>query len=268
MRAAANNLTPVTLELGGKSPTIIAPDYSIKKAAERLLFAKCLNAGQTCVAPDYVFVPAGKVDEFIAAAKTIVSARYPDISSNDYTSIIDDKAFMRLKSTLADAVALGAKATPLVPNSNTDNTTRKFAPTVVTDVSSDMRIMQEEIFGPLLPIMTYQHMHEVLDYINAHDRPLALYLFSDNKTTQADIINKTRSGGICINDTTLHVGQHDLPFGGVGESGMGQYHGAEGFMAMSKLRPIFKQARYSSLSLLFPPYGKRFDTIMKIMLRL
>jgi coniferyl-aldehyde dehydrogenase len=268
MRAAANNLTPVTLELGGKSPTIIAPDYSIKKAAERLLFAKCLNAGQTCVAPDYVFVPAGKVDEFIAAAKTIVSSRYPDIASNDYTSIIDDKAFMRLKSTLADAVALGAKATPLVPNSNTDNTTRKFAPTVVTDVSSDMRIMQEEIFGPLLPIMTYQHMHEVLDYINAHDRPLALYLFSDNKTTQADIINKTRSGGICINDTTLHVGQHDLPFGGVGESGMGQYHGAEGFMAMSKLRPIFKQARYSSLSLLFPPYGKRFDTIMKIMLRL
>jgi coniferyl-aldehyde dehydrogenase len=154
-----------------------------------------------------------------------------------------------------------------VPNSNTDNTTRKFAPTVVTDVSSDMRIMQEEIFGPLLPIMPYQHMHEVLDYINAHDRPLGLYLFSNNKATQADIINKTRSGGICLNDTTMHVGQHDLPFGGVGESGMGHYHGAEGFMAMSKLRPIFKQAKYPPLALLFPPYGKRFDTIMKIMLR-
>ena len=129
-----------------------------------------------------------------------------------------------------------------------------------------MRVMQEEIFGPILPIMTYQHIDEVLDYINGQDRPLALYLFSDDKAMQAKVINKTRSGGVCLNETTLHVGQQDMPFGGVGESGMGQYHGAEGFMAMSKLRPIFKQARFPSLSMMYPPYGKRFDSIIKIML--
>jgi coniferyl-aldehyde dehydrogenase len=267
MRAAADNLTPVTLELGGKSPTIIAPDYSITKAAGRLLFSKCLNAGQTCVAPDYLFVPAGKVDEFIAAAKTIVNSRYPDIESTDYTSIINHTAYMRLKSTLAEAIDQGATAITLVPNSVANDATRKFPPILLTGVTAKMRVMQEEIFGPILPIITYQHIHEVLDYINSQDRPLALYLFSDDKALQEKVINKTRSGGVCLNDTTLHVGQHDMPFGGVGESGMGQYHGAEGFMAMSKLRPIFKQARYPSLSLLYPPYGKRFDKIINIMFK-
>tara|TARA_B110000967_G_scaffold32019_1_gene30451 strand:- start:564 stop:959 length:396 start_codon:yes stop_codon:yes gene_type:complete len=131
-----------------------------------------------------------------------------------------------------------------------------------------MRVLQEEIFGPILPIMTYQHIDQVLDYINSQDRPLALYLFSDDKTLQTKVINKTRSGGVCLNDTTIHVGQHDMPFGGVGESGMGQYHGEEGFMAMSKLRPIFRQAHTSALSLMYPPYGKTFDTIIKLMLRL
>ena len=268
MRAAADNLTPVTLELGGKSPTIIAPDYSIAKAAKRLLFSKYLNAGQTCVAPDYLFVPAGQVDEFVAVAKTIVSARYPDIEHQDYTSIIDDRAYMRLKSILADALEQGAIATTLVPSSVANNVTRKFPPTLLTDVTGTMRVLQEEIFGPILPIMTYQHIDQVLDYINSQDRPLALYLFSDDKTLQTKVINKTRSGGVCLNDATIHVGQHDMPFGGVGESGMGQYHGEEGFMAMSKLRPIFRQAHTSALSLMYPPYGKTFDTIIKLMLRL
>jgi len=267
MRAAADNLTPVTLELGGKSPTIIAPDYSITKAAERLLFSKCLNAGQTCVAPDYLFVPEGKVDEFITAAKAIISGRYSGIESTDYTSIINDKAYLRLKNTLADAIDQGATATVLVPNSVANDATRKFPPTLLTGVTSTMRVMQEEIFGPILPIMTYQHFDDVLHYINGQDRPLALYLFSDDKDMQAKVINKTRSGGVCLNDATLHVGQNDLPFGGSGESGMGQYHGTEGFMAMSKLRPIFKQARYTSLSMMYPPYGKTFDRIIKIMLR-
>ena len=267
MRAAADNLTPVTLELGGKSPTIIAPDYSITKAAERLLFSKCLNAGQTCVAPDYLFVPEGKVDGFITAAKAVVSSLYPDIEHADYTSIINDQAYMRLKSTLADAIDQGATATVLVPNSIANNVTRKFPPTLLTGVVGVMRVMQEEIFGPILPIMTYQHIDEVLDYINGQERPLALYLFSNDKALQAKVINKTRSGGVCLNETTLHVGQQDMPFGGVGESGMGQYHGAEGFMAMSKLRPIFKQARFPSLSMMYPPYGKRFDRIINIMLR-
>ena len=268
MRAAANNLTPVTLELGGKSPTIIAADYSITKAAERLLFSKCLNAGQTCVAPDYVFVPEGKIDEFIAASKIIISGRYTNIESADYTSIIDDRAYLRLKNTLADAIDQGATATVLVPNSHANDVTRKFPPTLLTQVKGTMRVMQEEIFGPLLPIMAYQHIDDVLDYINSKDRPLALYLFSNDKQLQDKVINKTRSGGVCLNDAALHVGQNDMPFGGAGESGMGQYHGTEGFMAMSKLRPIFKQARFSPLAMMYPPYGQKFDRIIKIMLRL
>ena len=268
MRAAAGNLTPVTLELGGKCPTIIAADYSITKAAERLLFSKCLNAGQTCVAPDYVFVPEGKVDEFVTAAKTIISGRYASIESADYTSIIDDKAYLRLKSTLADAINLGAIATVLVPNSQANEVTRKFPPTLLTQVKGTMRIMQEEVFGPLLPIMAYRHIDDVLGYINSKNKPLALYLFSNDKPLQNKVINKTQSGGVCLNDAALHVGQHDMPFGGAGESGMGQYHGIEGFMAVSKLRPIFKQARFSSLSMMYPPYGKKFDRLIKIMLRL
>ena len=268
MRAAANNLTPVTLELGGKSPTIIAADYSITKAAERLLFSKCLNAGQTCVAPDYVFVPEGKIDEFIAASKIIISGRYTNIESADYTSIIDDRAYLRLKNTLADAIDQGATATVLVPNSQANEVTRKFPPTLLTQVKGTMRVMQEEIFGPLLPIMAYQHIDDVLGYINSKDRPLALYLFSNDKQLQDKVINKTRSGGVCLNDAALHVGQNDMPFGGAGESGMGQYHGTEGFMAMSKLRPIFKQARFSPLAMMYPPYGQKFDRIIKIMLRL
>ena len=268
MRAAANNLTPVTLELGGKSPTIIAADYSITKAADRLLFSKCLNAGQTCVAPDYVFVPEGKIDEFIAASKIIISGRYTNIESADYTSIIDDRAYLRLKNTLADAIDQGATATVLVPNSQANDVTRKFPPTLLTQVKGTMRVMQEEIFGPLLPIMAYQHIDDVLGYINSKDRPLALYLFSNNKQLQDKVINKTRSGGVCLNDAALHVGQNDMPFGGAGESGMGQYHGTEGFMAMSKLRPIFKQARFSPLAMMYPPYGQKFDRIIKIMLRL
>ena len=268
MRAAANNLTPVTLELGGKSPTIIAADYSITKAADRLLFSKCLNAGQTCVAPDYVFVPEGKVNEFIAASKIIISGRYTNIESADYTSIIDDRAYLRLKNTLADAIDQGATATVLVPNSQANDVTRKFPPTLLTQVKGTMRVMQEEIFGPLLPIMAYQHIDDVLGYINSKDRPLALYLFSNDKQLQDKVINKTRSGGVCLNDAALHVGQNDMPFGGAGESGMGQYHGTEGFMAMSKLRPIFKQARFSPLAMMYPPYGQKFDRIIKIMLRL
>ena len=268
MRAAANNLTPVTLELGGKSPTIIAADYSITKAADRLLFSKCLNAGQTCVAPDYVFVPEGKIDEFIAASKIIISGRYTNIESADYTSIIDDRAYLRLKNTLADAIDQGATATVLVPNSEANDVTRKFPPTLLTQVKGTMRVMQEEIFGPLLPIMAYQHIDDVLGYINSKDRPLALYLFSNDKQLQDKVINKTRSGGVCLNDAALHVGQNDMPFGGAGESGMGQYHGTEGFMAMSKLRPIFKQARFSPLAMMYPPYGQKFNRIIKIMLRL
>ncbi|HIG36174.1 MAG TPA: aldehyde dehydrogenase family protein, partial [Oceanospirillaceae bacterium] len=199
--------------------------------------------------------------------KTIVSARYPDTSSTDDTSVIDEAAYQRLNSTLADAVALGAQTIPMITSHTSDATLRKLPPTLLTGVNDGMRVMQEEIFGPLLPIMTYTHMNDVLDYVNNHDRPLGLYLFSNNKQLQEDVINKTRSGGVCINDTTLQVSQHDLPFGGVGESGMGHYHGAEGFMTMSKLRPIFKQARKSTFSNLYPPYGARVDAFLKTFVR-
>lgn len=267
MAAAANNLTPVTLELGGKSPTIIADDYPIKTAAERFLFAKFMNAGQTCVSPDYLFVPEGKVEEFIREAQAVVSARYPDIESRDYTSIIDDAAYQRLVDTLADAERKGARVVDLVPGSRANPKTRKLPPRVLCNVTNDMRVMQEEIFGPLLPIMTYRDLDEVIDYINERDRPLALYLFSNVKQVQNRVIDATMSGGVCLNEAAAHVAQHDMPFGGVGASGMGHYHAREGFLALSKLRPIFKQAAIPSVSLLFPPYGKRFEWIIKLMMK-
>ncbi|MEH6577953.1 MAG: coniferyl aldehyde dehydrogenase [Amphritea sp.] len=268
MGAAAKNLTPVTLELGGKSPTIIAEDYPVKTAAERFLFAKYMNAGQTCVSPDYLFIPEGKLEEFVRHAQEIVSQRYPDISNSDYTSIIDDRAYERLVDTVKDAEALGAKVVNLVPGSKADPVTRKLPPQLLTSVTDEMRVMQEEIFGPLLPIKTYRSLDEVIDYINDRDRPLGLYLFSNDKKTQQKVIDSTLSGGVCINDAATHVAQHDMPFGGVGASGMGHYHAREGFLSLSKMRPVFRQGPVPWISLMFPPYGKRFDWLYKLMLKL
>jgi len=267
MATAAQYLTPVTLELGGKSPTIIADDCDLKMAAERLLFSKYLNAGQTCVAPDYLFVPRNKVDEFVGLAKEIVSGRYSTAASQDFTSIIDDKAFSRLNTVLKDAVDKGAKPINLLGESKADPDTRKIPPYLVLDSSDDMLLMQEEIFGPILPVIPYDDLDEVIAYINDNERPLALYLFSNDKAAQDRIIHNTMSGGMCLNDSMLHVGQHDMPFGGIGNSGMGHYHGEEGFIEFSKLRPIFKQAKKSGILAMAPPYGERFEkmanTIMK-----
>lgn len=268
MATAAQYLTPVTLELGGKSPTIIGEDYDVKVAAERLLYGKFLNAGQTCVAPDYVFVPRNKVDAFIEAAKAVIKARYPELTTPDYTSIIDNKSYERLNKTLADATDKGARAINLMDQVARDDRLRKIAPHIVCDVSADMMIMQEEIFGPLLPIKPYDHLEEVIDYINANERPLALYLYSNNKATQQQVIYNTLSGGMCINDSVVHVAQHDMPFGGIGNSGMGHYHGKEGFTEFSKLRPIFKQGPISGLLMMAPPYGKTFDKMYRMMLKL
>ena len=259
MATAAQYLTPVTLELGGKSPTIIADDCDLKMAAERLLFGKYLNAGQTCVAPDYLFVPRNKVGEFVELARKIVSARYPTAASQDFTSIIDDKAFSRLTAVLQDAVDKGADSINLLGEDKPDPDTRKIPPHLVLDPGDETLLMQEEIFGPILPIKPYDDLDEVIAYINSNERPLALYLFSNDKATQDKIINNTMSGGMCLNDSMLHVGQHDMPFGGIGNSGMGHYHGHEGFIEFSKLRPIFTQAKKSSLLALAPPYGKGFD---------
>jgi coniferyl-aldehyde dehydrogenase len=266
MKAAADNLTPVTLELGGKSPVIVASDFDLKTAAARILQMKTVNAGQTCVAPDYVFVPEAKLAEFIRHCRSITRARYQSIHSSDYTSIIDQPSYARLLGYLDDADAKGGTVVNLLPEVLSDQTARKIAPVLVTNVDDRMHLMQEEIFGPILPVKTYKDLDEVLDYITDRDQPLALYLFTKQRCLRSKVIEMTQSGGVAINDCGLHVAQHDLPFGGIGASGMGHYHGYEGFLEFSKLRPVFTQAAFPAFPLLYPPYGKAFDRIIRLML--
>lgn len=267
MRAAAENLTPVTLELGGKSPTIICHDFDVEEAAARILYAKYLNAGQTCLAPDYVMIPEAKRDAFVAAALRIMPARYPDTDSAQYTSLIDGKAYQRLRATLDDARAKGAEIVPLVPNATFNDELRKFPPHMILGVTEDMRVMQEEIFGPLLPVKTYQTLDEVIGYVNARDRPLGLYVFTNDQATEERLIYATISGGVTVNNCMLHVAQHDLPFGGTGASGMGQYHGYEGFLEVSKLRPVFTNPRLSILQMFYPPYTRKHRAILDFLIK-
>lgn len=267
MRTAADNLTPVTLELGGKSPTIICDDFDIETAAKRITYTKFLNAGQTCVAPDYIFVPRGKVEEFIAHAKKSVTTRYPQLSTEDFTSVVDRKSYERLSHWLDDASSKGANVEPLIAGAVSDAELQKIPPTIVSNVSDDMLIMQEEIFGPLLPIMPYDKLDDVLDFVIQRENPLALYLFTNDANIQDRVIKNTLSGGVCLNDSLFHVAQHDMPFGGVGNSGMGHYHAYEGFLEFSKLRPIFRQARFPLNRDLEPPYGNKFNTIYNLILR-
>lgn len=266
MRAAAANLTPVTLELGGKSPAIIGPGARLDHAVERILIGKGLNAGQTCIAPDYVLLPRERVTEFIDSARTTIARLYPDLASRaQYASIVSDSHYARL-STLRDAaVAAGATAHALA-NTPASATTRLFPPTLLADVSDSMRVMQEEIFGPLLPLVPYDTLDEALAYIGAHPHPLALYLFDDDRTTIDKVLAGTRAGGVSINDTILHIAQHHLPFGGVGASGMGAYHGEDGFRTFSHMKPVFHQARWNSSGLMNPPYGATFRRLLKILL--
>ncbi len=265
MRKAADYLTPVTLELGGKSPTIVCDDFDIGTAATRIVQGKLYNAGQTCVAPDYVFVPEDKVDAFIERAQATARHQYPTLDSKDLTSIIDQRAFERLQQVLDDAVGKGAKAIALLNSAESNEVQHKIAPTLLLGVQESMTAMQEEIFGPILPIKTYRHIDEVLRYINNHPRPLALYLFTHDKEVQENVLKNTLSGGVSINDCMLHVAQHDMPFGGIGNSGMGHYHGFEGFLELSKMRPIFTQSRIPGNALLTPPYGKLFNFLYKLM---
>lgn len=262
MNAATRHLTPVTLELGGKSPTILTDDFDTKTAVQRIMYAKLINSGQMCVAPDYLFVPESRVDEFIETSKAVVSKRYPEIETKDYTTIIDQKAFQRLMDTLNDARNKNAEIINLLPGAEANEKMRKLSPMIIKNVTKDMRIMQEEIFGPILPIMTYRNLDEAIDYVNDHERPLALYIFSNNKQVQNKVLQNTLSGGVTINDCAMHVPQHDLPFGGIGNSGMGQYHGYEGFAEFSKMRPVFKQAKRAVS--FAPPYGKKIKMIFNL----
>ncbi|MFI2810965.1 MULTISPECIES: coniferyl aldehyde dehydrogenase [Microbulbifer] len=269
MRSAADNLTPVTLELGGKSPAIIGPDFSLNTAAERIMFWKLLNAGQICTTVDYLFVPENSRDSFVNKARLLVQKRYPDLQSEDYTSVIDDNAYRRLWATLDDAVQKGATAIDLSNGQGRrDDPLRKFPPHLLLDVTDDMEVMQREIFGPLLPIKTYRDREEVARYINARPRPLALYPFTDDRSLTDYYVERVISGGVTVNNCILHVAQHDIPFGGVGDSGMGHYHGYEGFIAFSKLRPVFYQGPLDPLKMLMPPYGKTARKILDVMIKM
>jgi coniferyl-aldehyde dehydrogenase len=269
--AAAKNLTPVTLELGGKSPAIIDASADVAAAAGSLVFGKLLNAGQTCVAPDYLLVPQKRREEVVTALTAAASKMYPSLSDNpDYTTIINERHVSRLEALLDDAAAHGACLVPLTGATAADvqrgKAQRKMAPMLVLDATPAMRIMQEEIFGPLLPIVTYSgDVREAIAYINQRDRPLALYWYGKDTTNRDRVLEQTVSGGVTINDCVWHLSQESQPFGGVGASGMGAYHGEWGFRALSKEKPVFYQAKLNGIGLLYPPYGKTFERMLRLL---
>jgi coniferyl-aldehyde dehydrogenase len=270
MAAAAKNLTPVTLELGGKSPTIIADDIAIDDAVSRFILAKTLNAGQTCVAPDYILCPENKIAELISECKKQFVSMYPKFSENgDYGSIINQQQFQRLQAWLEDAKAKGAQIDYLAEfNSEQTKQPRKMPLTLVTNVNDEMQLMQDEIFGPLLPIIGYKSLREAITYINERPRPLALYLCSHDQQTQQTILQQTHAGGVCINDAAIQVAQDDMPFGGIGPSGMGHYHGHEGFLTFSKAKSVLIKGKMNTSKMAFPPYGKLVHKLIyKLFLR-
>ncbi|MDO5693618.1 MAG: coniferyl aldehyde dehydrogenase [Pseudomonadota bacterium] len=267
MRAASEHLTPVTLELGGKSPVVIGPGADLAHAAERILVGKLLNAGQTCIAPDYVLLPAGQQDEFVRLAREAMARLYPDLARNpDYTRIINARQYQRLTGWLGEAQAAGARVEPLadVPD---DETQRRLTPRLLIDPPASAKLMQEEIFGPLLPVLPVASVDAAIEHINQRPRPLALYVFERDRATINHVLARTTSGGATVNDTLLHVAQDDLPFGGVGPSGMGAYHGEDGFRTFSHMKPVFLQSRLAGNGLLKPPYGSLFDRMMGWMIR-
>jgi coniferyl-aldehyde dehydrogenase len=268
MANCAKNLTPVTLELGGKSPTVVAPDYPIKTAVDRIMWVKMLNAGQICTNVDYLFLPEDKVDDFVRHAREVVQQRYPDVNSNDYTSIIDERSYRRLETTLEDARRKGATLVNLVEGQSPDRAQRKFPPHIVLNPTDEMEILQREIFGPLLPIKTYRTKEEVAEYVKARPRPLAFYIYTNDTGLQEWYLTHIMSGGVSINDGLIHAGLHALPFGGIGNSGMGHYHGVEGFTTFSKMRPIFKQGPIRMMNKMMPPYEKGAFKLINLMLRM
>ena len=262
MKAASENLVPLTLELGGKSPVVIGRNAKVKDAAQRVMQGKTMNAGQICLAPDYALVPEDKVDEFVKASVDVTSEMYPDMKDNDdFTSIINQRHFDRIQGYLEDAKEKGAEIVEINP-SNEDFSQQphhKIPPTIVLNPSDDMKIMQEEIFGPVLPVKTYKDVSEPVDYINSKDRPLGLYYFGNDENEKNFVLNNTTSGGVTVNDVISHIQMEDLPFGGVGPSGMGSYHGYDGFKEFSHQKAVYKQTNLNLMKLagLVPPYKKK-----------
>jgi len=269
-QAAARNLTPVTLELGGKSPVIIDSSCELPGVIDRLVWGKLLNAGQTCIAPDYALVPRARLDEFVGALRASMVRLYPGIAANpDYTSIVSERHYRRLLDLVAEARAGGAQVIEVHPSSEpSESAQRKFAPLILLDVDDSMRVMQEEIFGPVLPVVAYDTLEEAISYVNRHERPLALYWFGNDRRHCEQVISQTLSGGVSINETLLHLAQDRLPFGGVGASGQGHYHGESGFRQFSKEKPVFIQSRISALPLLYPPFKPSLGRLLKLLSRL
>ena len=268
-KAAAKNLTPITLELGGKSPAIIDRSADIAAAAHRIAIGKLLNAGQTCIAPDYVLCPRDAQDAFVTHYFKSVTALYgTDPHNPDYTSIITQPHYDRLESLLSDATAKGGRIDMRVEDLSDWKALRKFPPCLVLSTKDEMRVRQEEIFGPILPVIPYDHADEAIAYVNGRDRPLALYWFGADRHARDRILRETISGGVTINDCLLHLAQEHQPFGGVGASGMGAYHGEWGFRTFSKEKPVFYRSRVSATVLLQPPYGRTFDRVLALLRRL
>jgi len=269
MKAASENLVPVTLELGGKSPTIVAKGSVQNRTVSAIVWGKLLSGGQTCIAPDYALVHESEINTFIESYDRLVKAAYPDGPiSKDYTSIVNDQQYAMLIGLIDDARAHGARIIE-VGHRPGDATRRPhtLAPTVVLGVTDEMKIAHEEIFGPILPIFGYGNIDDAITYVNARPRPLALYYFGSDDADRRKVLDRTTSGNVTINGTIMHVAQDDLPFGGVGASGMGAYHAVEGFRTLSHAKGIFEQGRWNFIELLRAPFGSRADTLLKFFLR-
>jgi len=273
LAAASRNLVPTTLELGGKSPVVISRSADIEKSLGRIMVGKTMNAGQICLAPDYLMVPEEKLNEVIEAAQKAVADMYPSILDNpSYTSVVNQRHFERLSSYVAEAEERGQKVIAVNP-ANEDFSkqegTLKIPPTLIPEPPEDLKVLQDEIFGPLLPIRTYKNFEETIDYINSKPRPLAAYYFGEDAQEEKAYTSLTTSGGVCINDVIMHVMQEELPFGGVGPSGMGAYHGYKGFQTFSHAKSIYKQAKVDVAKLggLKPPYGKNTENTIKMQIK-
>ena len=277
-QAAAAHLTPTTLELGGKSPAIIDADCDLADAARKIAHGKLLNAGQTCIAPDYVLLPRGSEAAFADAYRTAVAALFPYFEGNpDYASILTPRHLARLRTLLQQARTLGAEVQQLAPVAGApapppasigDGVARQMAPTLVFGVSAEMQLMQEEIFGPVLPVLSYERVDDAIAHVNAHPRPLALYWFGRSSGARDEVLARTVSGGVSVNDALLHIAHDRLPFGGVGDSGWGAYHGEQGFLRFCHQKSVLVQSRWAAGALLYPPYGARFDRVMALLRRL
>jgi coniferyl-aldehyde dehydrogenase len=267
MKAAAANLVPVTLELGGKSPVILGKSADYVTSTARIMAGKTLNAGQICLAPDYVLAPADQVQTFVREATAAVATMFPTLKDNpDYTSVIAERHYERIKGYVDDARAKGAEVVEINPAGEdfSQQEHRKIPPTLILNPTDEMKVMQEEIFGPVLPVMSYRNLDEAIAYVNAHDRPLGLYYFGADAAEEAKVLGATTSGGVTVNDVIFHVAQEDLPFGGVGPSGMGSYHGVDGFREFSHRKSIYHQVRkdLAPMKAFRPPYG---DGVKKVL---